>query len=65
MCPSLLKEIAPPPPSRRRGVLRDLAIPAGTGQFGPFQAVAASLAMELSPIGMRDAGEEFDLNQCN
>src|SRR5215467_11135487 len=51
----LLKEITP------RvvwvGVLRDRAIVAGTGQFGALQTAAASFGVELSPIGVRDAGE--------
>ncbi len=51
----LLKEIAPR--IARAGVLRDLAIAAGTGQFGVIQAAAASFRVELSPIGVRDAGE--------
>jgi putative ABC transport system substrate-binding protein len=51
----LLKEIAPRVASV--GVLRDRAIAAGTGQFGAIQAAAASLGVELSPIGVRDADE--------
>ena len=38
-------------------VLRDPAIAAGAGQLGAMQSVAPSLGIELSPIGVRDAGE--------
>ncbi len=51
----LLKEIAPA--VTRVAVLRDLAIASGTGQFGVIQAMAPSLRVEVTPIGMRDAGE--------
>jgi putative ABC transport system substrate-binding protein len=51
----LLKEIAPR--VTRAAVLRDLAIAAGSGQLGAIQAVAPSLGVELSPVGVRDAGE--------
>jgi putative tryptophan/tyrosine transport system substrate-binding protein len=51
----LLKEIAPP--MTRAAVLRDAAIPAGTGQFGAIQSVAPSVGVEVSPINIRDAGE--------
>jgi putative tryptophan/tyrosine transport system substrate-binding protein len=51
----LLKQIAPG--VTRVAVLRDLAISAGIGQWGAIQSVAPSFAVELSPIGMRDAGE--------
>jgi putative ABC transport system substrate-binding protein len=51
----LLKEIAPG--VTRVGVLRDVAIAAGAAQFGVIQAAAASLQVELSPIGVRDADE--------
>ena len=51
----LLKEIAPS--VTRVAVLRDPAIPSGTGQFGVIQAVAPSLRVETSPVNMRDAGE--------
>jgi putative tryptophan/tyrosine transport system substrate-binding protein len=51
----LLKEIAPS--VTRAGVLRDLTIPGGSGQFGAIQAVAGSLGVELSPIGLRDPEE--------
>jgi len=49
----LLKEIAPR--VTRVAVLRDLTI--GLGQLGAIQSVAPSLGMELTPVGMRDAGE--------
>jgi putative ABC transport system substrate-binding protein len=51
----LLKEIAPG--VTRVAVLRDPAIAAGPGQLGAIQSVAPSLGVELSPIGLRDAGE--------
>jgi putative ABC transport system substrate-binding protein len=51
----LLKEIAPR--MTRTAVLRDPANPSGTGQFGAIQAVAPSLGVEVSPIGLHDAGE--------
>jgi len=51
----LLKEIAPG--VTRAAVLRDTAITAGIGQFAIIQSVAPSLGVELSPIGLRDAGE--------
>jgi putative ABC transport system substrate-binding protein len=51
----LLKEIAPR--ITRAAVLRDSAIASGIGQFGAVQAVAPSLAVDLSPIDVRDVGE--------
>jgi putative tryptophan/tyrosine transport system substrate-binding protein len=51
----LLKEIAPR--VRRAAVLRDLTVAAGSGQLGAIQAVASSLGVEVSPVGVRDAGE--------
>ena len=51
----LLKEIAPG--VTRVAVLRDPAIPTGTGQFGVIQAVAPSLRVEVNPVNVRDAGE--------
>src|SRR5262249_51901126 len=51
----LLKEIAPR--VTRAAVLRDSAIGSGTGQLAAIQAVAPSFAMELSPVGVHDAGE--------
>ena len=50
----LLKQIAPG--VTRVAVLRD-AVTAGIGQFGAIQAVAPSLGVEVSPVGVRDAGE--------
>jgi putative ABC transport system substrate-binding protein len=41
----------------RVAVLRDLALAAGSGLLGAIQAVAPSFGVELSPIGVRDAGE--------
>src|SRR5262249_979489 len=51
----LLKEIAPR--VAWVGVLRDRAIVAGTGQFGALEAAAASLGVELSPMGVRNTDE--------
>jgi ABC-type uncharacterized transport system substrate-binding protein len=51
----LLKDIAPR--VTRAAVLRDPAIAAGSGQLGAIQSVAPSFGVELSPIGVRDAGE--------
>ena len=56
----LLKEIAPR--VTRVAVLRDTAIPQGIGQFGAIQSVAPALALEVSPVNVRDAGElEHDI----
>jgi putative ABC transport system substrate-binding protein len=51
----LLKQIAPQ--VTRAAVIRDAAIPAGIGQFSAIQAVARSLRVEVSPIGVHDLGE--------
>jgi putative ABC transport system substrate-binding protein len=51
----LLKEIAPS--VTRAAVLRDPTITAGVGQFAVIQAVAPSVAMEVRPINVHDAGE--------
>jgi putative ABC transport system substrate-binding protein len=51
----LLKAIAPS--VTRAAILRDLANPVGSAQFGAIQAVAPSLGVELTPINVRDAGE--------
>ena len=51
----LLKEIAPG--VTRVAVLRDAASTSGIGQFGAIQAVAPSFGMELTPVGVSDAGE--------
>jgi putative tryptophan/tyrosine transport system substrate-binding protein len=32
-------------------------VPAGSGSFAAIQTVAPSLGIELTPVGMRDAGE--------
>src|SRR5439155_8377366 len=37
--------------------LRDPAIATGLSQFGAIQAVAPSVGVELSPVGVRDANE--------
>jgi putative ABC transport system substrate-binding protein len=51
----LLKEIAPG--VRRAAVLRDPAVPAGTGQFAVIQSVAPSVGVDVSPINLGDAAE--------
>ena len=51
----LLKQIAPA--VTRVAVIRDPAISAGLGLFGAISSAAPSLAVEVSPINVRDAGE--------
>ena len=51
----LLKQIAPG--VTRAAVLWDPAIPAGIGQFAVIQSVAPSLAIDVTPIDLRDIGE--------
>jgi putative tryptophan/tyrosine transport system substrate-binding protein len=51
----LLKEIAPG--VRRVAVFRDSATTSGIGQFGAIQSVAPSVGVEVSAVGVRDAGE--------
>ena len=51
----LVKEVAPP--IARAAVLLDPASPAESGMFTAIQSVAPSVGVELSPFGMRDAGE--------
>jgi putative tryptophan/tyrosine transport system substrate-binding protein len=51
----MLKEIAPD--VTRAAVIRDPEQVSGGGQIGALQAVAATLRIELNPIGMRDMSE--------
>jgi putative ABC transport system substrate-binding protein len=51
----LLKQIAPR--AMRVAVVRDLTLASGSGQLGAIQALAPSLGVELTPIGVRDAAE--------
>jgi putative tryptophan/tyrosine transport system substrate-binding protein len=51
----LLKQIVPR--LTHAGVLRDAANPAGIAQFGAIRTTASSLGVDVSPIGVRDAGE--------
>ena len=51
----LLKQVAPH--VTRAAVLRDPFIAAGSGQLGAIQSVAPSFGVELTPLGVRDAGE--------
>ena len=48
----LLKEIAPP--VAHVAVLRDPAVPTGTGQFGVIQSAAGALRVAVVPVNMRD-----------
>ena len=48
----LLKEIAPP--VTRVAVIRDPAVPAGSGGLAAIQTVAPSVGVELTPIGVRN-----------
>jgi len=48
----LLKEVAPG--VTRAAILRDPALPTGTGQFGAIQSAALSFGIEISPIDVRD-----------
>jgi putative tryptophan/tyrosine transport system substrate-binding protein len=49
----LLKEIAP----GSVAVIRDPLVPAGSGGLAAIQTIAPSLSVELTPVGVRDAGE--------
>ena len=51
----LLKEIAPN--IKRVGVLRDVGIASGSGQFGVIQTIAPSFGVELRPLSVSDAAE--------
>ena len=51
----LLKEIAPR--VTRVAVVRDPSVPAGSGGFAAIQTVAPSFGVELTPVGVHDAGE--------
>jgi putative tryptophan/tyrosine transport system substrate-binding protein len=51
----LLKEISPS--ITRVGVLRDVSLAFGTGEFAAIQAIAPLLAVEVTPLGLRDAAE--------
>jgi ABC-type uncharacterized transport system substrate-binding protein len=51
----LLKEIAPG--VKRAAVMREAGTAPGGGQFAGIQAVAPSLGVELSPVGVGDVGE--------
>ena len=51
----LLKEVAPG--VTRAAILRDAAIPQGSGQFGAIQSVAPSFGVELRPVDVNDPSE--------
>jgi putative ABC transport system substrate-binding protein len=53
--PQILKEIAPE--VTRAAILRSPFSPAGIGQWAVIQAAASSTGMEVSPVGIGDAGE--------
>jgi putative tryptophan/tyrosine transport system substrate-binding protein len=55
----LLKEIAPR--LARAAVLRDTGNPAASAQFGAIQALAPSLGVEVSPIGVSEAAEAGEI----
>jgi putative ABC transport system substrate-binding protein len=50
----VLKEIAPN--TTRAAIIRDPAITAGIGQWGAIQSVSPSVAIEVSPVNLVDAG---------
>jgi putative tryptophan/tyrosine transport system substrate-binding protein len=51
----LLKEIAPR--VTRAGIIRDPALASGPSQFAAMQSMAPSLAVEVTPVNVRDASE--------
>jgi hypothetical protein len=51
----LLKQVAPQ--VSRAVVIRDPSSPGGGGQLGALQAVAPSFGVEVTPVGLSDAGE--------
>jgi len=51
----VLKEIGPG--IKRVAVVRDPALPQGTGLFGAIQSVAPSFGMELTPVNVRDTND--------
>jgi putative tryptophan/tyrosine transport system substrate-binding protein len=51
----VLKEIVPG--MTRAAVLRDTSQGSGTSQFAAIQAVAPSLRVDVSPVGLRDTGD--------
>src|SRR6185436_19470247 len=51
----ILKQVAPA--VKRAGVLRDATTTGGVGQFAVIQSVAASLGIDVFPIGAGDRGE--------
>jgi putative tryptophan/tyrosine transport system substrate-binding protein len=51
----LLKEVAPQ--VTRVAVVRDVALASGMAQWGALQSAAPSFGVELTPVGVHDAGE--------
>jgi len=51
----LLKEITPG--VMRAAVVRDPALPQGTGLFGAIQSAASAFGVELTPVNVRDTSE--------
>jgi putative ABC transport system substrate-binding protein len=45
------------PSIKRIGVLRDSTLTLGTAQFAAIQAMAPTVGVEVTPIGVQDAGE--------
>ena len=51
----MLKQVAPA--VTRAGIVRDLTVTSGIGQFAVIQSVASSLGVDVVPIGARDERE--------
>jgi ABC-type uncharacterized transport system substrate-binding protein len=51
----VLKQVAPA--VTRAGIIRNPAVPSGSGQFGAIQAVAPYLGIEVTPIDVRTVDE--------
>jgi putative ABC transport system substrate-binding protein len=51
----LLKQIVPS--MSKAAIIRDAALPAGTGQLGALQSAASPFGVELMPVGASDAEE--------
>ena len=59
----LLKQIAPG--VTRTAVLRDTTEGGGTGEFAAIQAVAPSLRVEVSPLGLQDTSDAIERGIAN
>ena len=60
--PELLKEIAPN--VTHAAVLRDPTFVAGIGQFAVIQAVAPSVGVEVSPIGLNEQNQQNQIERA-